>query len=296
MNPRRTRAVTLFESLQNSICSRLEELDRETPFHEDSWTHMSGGGGRTRIIQNGVVFEKGGVNTSAVHGTLTGALAERLKTRPQSFFAAGISLVLHPKSPMTPTFHANFRYLELEDGDSWFGGGADLTPYYLVEEDAVHFHRTWKESCDRHDPSLYPKFKSACDRYFFLPHRQEARGIGGIFFDYLRGDFDRQFPLIEALGHSILESYEPIVKRRKEDPWGDREREWQLVRRGRYVEFNLLYDRGTLFGIETQGRAESILMSLPPLVRWGYDVHPEPGSREQDLVDVLRSPRDWVIP
>lgn len=294
MSAHRSRAVSFVESLQDSITSRLEELDGDARFHEDVWSHASGGGGRTRIIQNGSLFEKGGVNTSAVQGTLNATLAERLKTSPQDFFATGISIVLHPKSPMVPTFHANFRYLELADGDSWFGGGADLTPYYLDSEDAVHFHRTWKDACDRHDRSLYPRFKAACDRYFFLPHRQEARGIGGIFFDYVRGEFDREFPLIETLGHSILDSYEPIVERRKTDPWGDREREWQLIRRGRYAEFNLVYDRGTLFGLETQGRAESILMSLPPLVRWAYDFRPEPGSREHNLLEVLRTPRAWL--
>jgi coproporphyrinogen III oxidase len=240
------------------------------------------------------VFEKGGVNSSAVEGTLSDVLAKLLNTVPQQFFAAGISLVLHPKSPMIPTVHANLRYLELEDDNNWFGGGADLTPYYLFDEDAVHFHQTWKNTCDRHDPTLYPAFKTACDRYFFLPHRGEARGIGGIFFDYHRGEFDKKFPLIRDLGHTFLESYIPIVERRIEERWGDRERDWQLIRRGRYVEFNLIYDRGTLFGLETQGRSESILMSLPPLVRWAYDVRPEPGSREHDLLDILRSPRSWV--
>jgi coproporphyrinogen III oxidase len=223
-----------------------------------------------------------------------------------------VSLVLHPLSPMVPTVHANFRVLEKGDA-AWFGGGADLTPYYPWREDAVHFHRVWKEACDRHDPAYYPRFKKTCDEYFFLPHRGETRGVGGIFFDYLdgrpgpaepgredapaarrsQGDLEQVFAFVRDAGAAFLPAYAPIAEKRRAEPYGDRERHWQLVRRGRYVEFNLLYDRGTTFGLKTRGRTESILMSLPPQVRWEYDVHPEPGSREAKLSDYLR-PQDWL--
>lgn len=291
---KRDQVSTFFLSLQDSICSVLEEADGVARFREDLWEHDSGGGGKTRIIQDGDVFEKGGVNTSAVEGTLTETLARRLEVKPQKFFATGISLVLHPRNPMIPTVHANFRYLELEDGDFWFGGGADLTPYYLFEEDCRHFHHVWKELCEAHEPGLYGRLKEFCDEYFFLHHRGEARGIGGIFFDYFRGDFSRLFTFVQTCGASFADSYLPILRRRRRDSWGERERRWQLHRRGRYVEFNLLYDRGTLFGLETRGRVESILMSLPPLVQWTYDFTPEPGSREEELVKVLRESREWA--
>lgn len=291
---RRNQVSTFFLSLQDSICRALEEADGKARFHEDPWKHDSGGGGRTRIVQEGKVFEQGGVNTSAVEGTLTEALARRLEVKPQKFFAAGISLVLHPRSPMVPTVHTNLRYLELENGDFWFGGGADLTPYYVFEEDCRHFHRVWKKVCEAHKSGLYARLKRSCDEYFFLRHRGEARGIGGIFFDYFRGDFQPLFAFVQACGGSFTDSYLPILQRRRRDPWGERERRWQLHRRGRYVEFNLLYDRGTAFGLETGGRVESILMSLPPVVQWTYGFTPEPGSREEELVKVLREPRDWA--
>lgn len=283
-----------FESLQDAICTRLEQLDGKKTFVEDRWDHREGGGGRTRILQHGAVFEKGGVNISGVSGTLTETLAGRLEVNPQQYIATGISLVLHPLNPMVPTVHANFRYLELEDHSFWFGGGSDLTPFYFFEEDVRHFHGVWKRACDAHDPSSYPKFKRWCDEYFFLRHREEARGVGGIFFDYLKGDREHLFRFVKLCGDSFLDSYVPIVEKRMREPWGDKEKEWQLLRRGRYVEFNLLFDRGTAFGLETGGRVESILMSLPPLVRWTYDYQPEPGSREDELVRILRSPRDWT--
>lgn len=290
----KVRAQTYFEKLQNTICAELERVDGKGRFREDAWQHPEEGGGRTCVLQNGGIFEKAGVNTSAVAGTLTEILAHRLNVGPQRFFATGISLVLHPESPMIPTVHANFRYFELEDGQSWFGGGADLTPCYLFEDDARHFHAVWKRACDRHDASCYPKFKKWCDDYFFIKHRGETRGIGGIFFDYLRGDFDTLFAFVQDCGNSFLESYLPIVKRRMDEPWGEREKLWQLLRRGRYAEFNLVYDRGTLFGLETQGRIESILMSLPPLARWEYDFRPSQGSPEERLVAILQHPRDWI--
>ncbi len=291
---KRSQVQKYFEQLQDTICSTIEGLDSKERFREDVWKHHEGGGGKTRVIENGAIFEKGGVNTSAVSGRLTSTLAARLQTEPQGFFATGISLVLHPMSPMIPAVHANFRFLELENGDFWFGGGADLTPYYLFEEDAQHFHQIWKRACDHHDPSYYPKFKKWCDEYFFLKHRGEARGVGGVFFDYLKGDFNQLFAFVQTCGNSFLDAYIPIVERRRNERWGNEEKQWQLLRRGRYVEFNLIYDRGTMFGLETQGKTESILMSLPPLVRWEYDYHPKPGSREEKLVEVLRHPKEWT--
>ena len=295
--------------LQDRICSALEEADGKARFREDLWEREGGGGGRSRVIEKGGVFEKGGVNVSTVHGELPELIRKRFGVTQGWFYACGISLVLHPESPMIPTVHANFRYFELyereggeqEDGeavDAWFGGGADLTPYYLFEEDARHFHQIYKSVCDRFHPELYPKFKTSCDRYFHNEHRDERRGVGGIFFDYLRAGDEQNLgfwhEMTRACGDAFLSSYLPIVERRRGEPWGDEERYFQELRRGRYVEFNLIHDRGTLFGLKTGGRAESILMSLPPRVRWDYNVEPQPGTREAELVDVLRSPRDWV--
>ena len=289
-----TRAAEFFEELQEVICSKLQEMDTKGHFAEEVWSHPGGGSGRTSVMKDGTLFEKAGVNTSTVSGTLTEVLARRMSVSPQPFSATGISLIIHPISPMVPAMHANLRYIELGIADAWFGGGSDLTPFYLYDEDARHFHSVWKLACDRHNPEYYPRFKKWCDEYFFLKHRGEARGIGGIFFDYLRGEFATLFEFVRACGHSILEAYIPIVERRKNLPWGEREKEWQLTRRGRYVEFNLLYDRGTLFGLETGGRADSILISLPPLVRWGNDASPEPGSREDRLLQVLRTAQEWA--
>ncbi len=296
----RDEAQRYFEALQDRICAGLERADGRARFAEDRWSHeashggAAGGGGRTRVLADGAVFEKAGVNISAVTGTLSDKLAQRMKVAPCGFFATGISLVLHPRSPHVPTVHMNLRYLELDGGRAWFGGGADLTPYYLERDDAVHFHRTWKSVCDRHDPAWYPRFKQWCDEYFFVRHRGEARGIGGVFFDYLEEDLEQVFAFVKHAGDAFLESYVPIVERRGGQPWTEQQRDWQLVRRGRYVEFNLVYDRGTLFGLETGGRVESILMSLPPVVRWAYGHEPVPGSDEARLVEVLRKPVDWV--
>lgn len=316
----------LFRAAQLKICSDLEELDSVGRFREDAWkrpekrqvpelspaTHRTGqpdgqsasdggydgGGGYSRVLAGGSVFEQAGVNFSEVHGTLPSEMSLKLVGRdePTAFFATGISIVIHPFSPMIPTTHANYRYLEVGDR-TWFGGGGDLTPYYLFNEDAQHFHRTFKVVCDKHSPELYAQMKSACDEYFYLPHRQEARGIGGIFFDYLgredppAADY---IPLVTGLLNCFQESYLPIVKRRMNESWGEQEKAFQLLRRGRYVEFNLLYDRGTLFGLKTSGRTESILMSLPPLVRWEYNFQPTVGSREAELLETLREPRNWV--
>ena len=298
-----TQARKLFAELQDVICAALEELDGRARFQEDRWDHRTagdppegGGGGITRVLAAGKVFEKAGVNLADVRGVLSERLAARLKVAPQPFGATGISLVIHPLSPMVPTVHLNLRHIHLpgEEGSAWFGGGADLTPYYLYEEDAVHFHSVWRDVCNRHDPGYYPRFKQWCDDYFHVTHRGEARGIGGIFFDDLRDDPEKVFRFVEDVGRNFVEAYRPIVQRRVSEKWWDREREWQLIRRGRYVEFNLIHDRGTLFGLETGGRTESILMSLPPAVHWAYDHRPEPESREAALLQHLRTPRSWV--
>ena len=280
--------------LQNSICSALESIDGKASFIEDRWTREEGGGGISRVISNGNVFEKAGVNFSAITSSLSESLAKKLNVAPQKIFATGVSLVIHPYSPMIPTTHLNVRFLQLENGDSWFGGGMDLTPYYLFDEDAQHFHSVLKNTCDKHDKNFYPRFKKWCDEYFFIKHRNEARGIGGIFFDYLKNDVEKTFAFVQDVGNSFLEAYIPIVKRRKNVSFTQQEKEWQLIRRGRYVEFNLVHDRGTLFGLETQGRTESILMSLPPEVQWKYNFTPKENSREEKLIQVLQNPKDWI--
>ena len=282
-----------FRHAQDDICATLEVLDGQAKFQEDIWERPGGGGGRTRVLAGGRLFEKGGVNFSSVHGEMTLEYAKQLPGEGTAFQATGISLVLHPDNPMVPTVHANFRYLT--KGQSWwFGGGADLTPYYPFREDVIHFHRTWKDVCGRHAaPVDYDRFKQWCDEYFFLPHRQEPRGVGGIFFDYLEGNFTQLFAFVKEAAAAFLTAYVPIAERRRGEPFTREQKEWQLHRRGRYAEFNLIYDRGTLFGLKTQGRTESILMSLPPQVRWTYDYHPAPGSREAKLLDFLQ-PRDWA--
>ncbi|MGA9326533.1 MAG: oxygen-dependent coproporphyrinogen oxidase, partial [Salegentibacter sp.] len=259
--------------------------------------------GRTRVIENGNVFEKGGVNISAVHGPLAKEMQKYFKVGEVDFFACGLSLVIHPKNPMVPTVHANWRYFEMyeKDGttiDQWFGGGQDLTPYYLFEEDAIHFHQISKQACDKYNPAFYPEYKKKCDEYFWNSHRDEARGIGGLFFDYLKADdemsIDDWYNFVTEVGDSFLEAYVPIVEKRKDLPYSQKQRNWQEIRRGRYVEFNLVHDKGTLFGLKTNGRIESILMSLPPHVQWVYDHHPAPGSAEEKLLEVLKQPKEWV--
>ena len=288
----RAEPEAYFKELQDRISRAIEELDGNR-FREDSWAREGGGGGRTRILEEGKVFEKAGVNFSSVYGNLPEEFAAKIpKGTGTLFFATGVSLVFHPRSPMVPAVHANFRYLEKGDA-TWFGGGTDLTPCYPYAEDAAHFHRTIKNVCDRHDDGFYPRFKKWCDEYFTLKHRGEMRGIGGVFFDYLEGDREKNFAFVRDIGDSFLEAYLPIAKRRMSEPYGEHERQYQLYRRGRYVEFNLLYDRGTIFGLETRGRTESILMSLPPLVRWVYDFKPEPGSREEKALEFYR-PKDWA--
>ena len=287
--------------LQERICQRLEAVDGQASFIRDSWQRPEGGGGISRVLADGGVIEKGGVNFSHVMGETmpASATAHRPHLAGAPWQAMGVSLVIHPNNPYVPTSHANVRFFiatpEGSDPVYWFGGGYDLTPYYGFEEDCVHWHRTAKAACQPFGDSVYADYKRWCDDYFYLKHRQEPRGVGGLFFDdYNTGDFDRDFAFMQAVGDSYIEAYEPIVRRRMDQPWGEREREFQLYRRGRYVEFNLVYDRGTLFGLQSGGRTESILMSLPPLVRWDYDRRPEPGTEEARLTEYFLTGRDWL--
>ncbi len=287
--------------LQDRICAELEEEDGGGRFHEDSWQREAGGGGRTRVLAEGNVIEKGGVNFSHVFGDELppAASASRPELAGRSFQAMGVSLVIHPRNPYVPTSHANVRFFVAEkpgeDPVWWFGGGFDLTPFYGYEEDCVHWHRVARDACEPFGEDIYPEFSKWCDDYFVIRHRNEPRGIGGLFFDDLnRFDFDTSFALMRSIGDAYLPAYRPIMNRRKHIEWGERERNFQLYRRGRYVEFNLVYDRGTLFGLQSGGRTESILMSLPPLVRWDYDWHPEPGSAEAELHERFLVPRDWL--
>ncbi len=301
-SPTKRDIQAYIESLQDRICQALEAVDGKATFQEDVWQHASGGGGKTRVITDGAVFEKGGVNFSAVSGLLPEKMAAKMNTVAAPFFATGVSLVLHPYSPMIPTVHCNYRYFEQYNTDGslrtqWFGGGADLTPYYPFLDDVKHFHQTHKRACDKHSAAFYPTFKKQCDEYFFLPHRGETRGVGGIFFDYLKPTDETRladiFAFVQSCGDAFIDAYLPIVERRKAEPFGEKEKEFQLYRRGRYVEFNLVYDRGTTFGLETKGRIESILMSMPPLAAWRYDYKPPEGSREAELYKFL-TPRDWL--
>lgn len=304
MEPVKDQWISYIHDLQNRICAAVEAADGLEKFQEDEWVRPEGGGGKTRVIANGKVFEKGGVNTSVVYGEVTDAMRQQLKIDGHSWFACGLSLVLHPLNPFVPTVHCNYRMFELynEAGeviDRWFGGGTDLTPYYLYEEDARHFHQVYKNACDRFDPEFYPRFKKVCDEYFVNWHRnKERRGIGGIFYDYQRPDAQRDthwwMQFGQACGDSFMEAYIPIVEKRKNQPYTSAHKHWQEIRRGRYTEFNLVHDRGTLFGLKTNGRIESILMSLPPTVRFEYNYQPEPGSEEDKLLQACLHPVDWV--
>ncbi|HET8899605.1 MAG TPA: oxygen-dependent coproporphyrinogen oxidase [Rhodanobacteraceae bacterium] len=300
MHTQADRAEALLRELQDRICHAIAAADGSRDFIEDRWTRDAGGGGRTRVLKDGAVFEQAGVNFSRVHGSAMPASATQ--HRPQlagrSFVATGVSLVLHPKNPYLPTTHANVRYFEAhKDGAEpvwWFGGGFDLTPFYPFEEDVRHWHRVAHDLCAPFGADVYPRYKRWCDEYFYLKHRGETRGVGGLFYDDLdAGGFARCLDFTRAVGEGFLAGYLPIVERRKATPYGDRERQFQLYRRGRYVEFNLVYDRGTLFGLQSGGRTESILMSLPPQVRFEYGWQPQPGSAEARLTDYL-TPRDWL--
>lgn len=307
-NDMRTRMELMIMKIQADFCHALENEERfGEKFKVDRWLRKEGGGGITCVIQDGDVFEKAGVNISVVSGTLPPGAVQQMRARgkdlgndPMPFFAAGISSVIHPRNPMVPTIHFNYRYFEVvkKDGEKmwWFGGGTDLTPYYLNEEDGVHFHVELKKACDEHDLSYYPRFKKWCDKYFHITHRGESRGIGGIFFDDIDTPSQEEaFKFVTSCAKSVNSSYLPLVRRHKNDEYGHREREWQLLRRGRYVEFNLIYDRGTKFGLYTPGaRYESILMSLPLLARWEYMHEPKPNSPEGILMQVLKSPRNWL--
>ena len=318
----RERVSQFMRSLQDKICQGLEALEGGATFREDSWEREDGGGGRSRVLQNGRILEQGGVNFSEVWGNTLppSILSQRPEAQGHGFYATGTSMVLHPRNPYIPTVHLNYRYFEAGPV-WWFGGGADLTPYYPFAEDAAHFHRTFKAACDAHHAEYYPVFKRWCDEYFYLKHRGETRGVGGIFFDYQDASgklyngpsptgpaaqysdqvggigtrsWEDIFAFVQECGDAFLPAYTPIIERRQGLEYGDRERNFQLYRRGRYVEFNLVYDRGTIFGLQTNGRTESILMSLPPLVRWEYCYQPEPNSPEAELYETFLKPQDWA--
>ncbi|KAA8497825.1 Oxygen-dependent coproporphyrinogen-III oxidase, chloroplastic [Porphyridium purpureum] len=303
----RVRFERMIRTAQDEICAAIEKLDGKAKFRQDAWSRSGGGGGIARVLTDGAVFEKAGVNVSVVYGVMPPeaikAATERGVARdagfkegePVPYFACGISSVMHPRNPMAPTVHFNYRYFETDGGVWWFGGGTDLTPSYLFEDDIKHFHGTYKKVCDKHDPELFPKFKAWCDRYFTITHRGEMRGMGGIFFD----DFNDRSPeqhlaFSTDACNAFLDAYVPIVQRRKDLEYSPKQKEWQQIRRGRYVEFNLVYDRGTIFGLKTGGRIESILMSLPETARWEYDHHPEEGSWEAKTLECMKNPVDWV--
>jgi coproporphyrinogen III oxidase len=288
-------------NLQNSICNAVEKADGTGRFRDDAWSRLEGGGGRSRVMEEGVVFEKAGINFSHVFGNELppSATASRPELAGRHFQAIGVSLVIHPRNPYVPTSHANVRFFIAEKESAepvwWFGGGFDLTPYYGFRDDAVQWHRLAREACAPFGENVYHRFKKWCDDYFYLKHRNEPRGIGGLFFDDLNeGGFERCFSLMQSIGNHYLPAYLPIVERRKDMEYGERERDFQAYRRGRYVEFNLVYDRGTLFGLQSGGHTEAILMSLPPVVKWRYDWHPEPGTRESELYEVYLKPKDWL--
>ena len=305
------RAVAYFRGLQDHLVAGLERLDGGK-FQQDEWGRPGGGGGRSRVLADSYLFEKAGVNFSDVVGTFNPDLAKTLPGDGATFRATGVSLVLHPRNPHVPTVHANVRFIQRGAG-AWFGGGTDLTPYYVVPDDAIAFHRGLRAICQRHDASLFPRFKAWCDRYFYLPHRKEPRGVGGIFFDYLGAgaektagepselaptalerDPERVFAFVRELGDRMLDTYHEIAARRRDQKWDEAQRDWQLLRRGRYVEFNLIFDRGTIFGLRTDGRTESILMSLPPEVRWRYGAAPAPGTPEAESLAQICAQRDWA--
>lgn len=294
-----------FKQIQDSICQQLETADGQARFEEDNWLRDDpaagagkGGGGRTRVICKGTILEKGGVNFSAVQGKTPANILQALKIPEADFFATGVSIVMHPQSPMIPIIHMNIRYFEMSNGLWWFGGGIDLTPHYVVKEDAVWFHQQLKQICDRHEQDYYKRFKQWADDYFFIKHRKESRGIGGIFFDRLQSQEpegkEKLFRFVEEVGKSFAPIYTRLIEKNKNLPFGKKEQEWQKIRRGRYVEFNLVWDKGTKFGLDTDGRTESILMSLPPLASWEYNFQAEKGSPEAMTLHYLQKKTDWL--
>jgi coproporphyrinogen III oxidase len=299
-NPTKEDIQSYFESLQDSICKSLEKADGKAKFHEDLWQRPEGGGGRSRVMADGKIIEKGGVMFSAVWGDLHEKMLQSMGlTEKVQFFATGVSIVQHPVSPKVPIIHMNIRYFEMSNGVFWFGGGIDLTPHYVVDEDAKWFHQQLKNACNKHDMDYYPKFKDWADNYFFNTHRNETRGIGGIFFDYLKpketGKTKEQlFDFVKEIGESFAPIYTKLMAKNKNIKFSENEKEFQLLRRGRYVEFNLVHDRGTKFGLETNGRTESILMSMPPMARWIYDYKTEPNSEEERTLSLLKKGIEWA--
>jgi coproporphyrinogen III oxidase len=287
-----------FQQLQDNICRQIEQTDGKARFEEDLWTREAGGGGRTRIIQKGNILEKGGVLFSAVYGETPANILRALHLQEADFYATGVSIVMHPQSPMVPIIHMNVRYFEMSNGISWFGGGIDLTPHYVDEADAMYFHNKLKQACDTHHVSYYPAFKQWADDYFYIKHRQETRGIGGIFFDRLSANDDfsleERFRFVQSVGETFAPIYTHLMQKNASLPYGEPEKEWQMVRRGRYVEFNLVYDKGTKFGLDTEGRTESILMSLPPHAQWHYNYQVQPGSSEEKTLGLLKKGIEWV--
>lgn len=287
-----------FSELQNRICTALEEIDSNGVFREDEWERPGGGGGRARIMVNGHIIEKGGVNFSAVHGKTPPAIRSAMQLEEADFYATGVSIVIHPRSPLVPIIHMNVRYFEMSNGVAWFGGGIDLTPHYVDAEDAHFFHTSLKQVCDRHATDYYATFKPWADDYFYVKHRQETRGIGGIFFDRLSAtesvSKEQLFSFVQDVGETFVPIYAHLIDKNKDLPYGEEEKAWQLIRRGRYVEFNLVHDKGTKFGLDTEGRTESILMSLPPFAAWEYAHTPPPASKEAQTLSLLKKGIDWL--
>ena len=297
-DPNKQEITSYFQSLQDQICAALELTDGKGQFIEDAWERPGGGGGRSRVLTNGNILEKGGVNFSAVYGKTPTKILEALNLSDADFFATGVSLVIHPFNPHVPIIHMNVRYFEMSNGVKWFGGGIDLTPHYVVDEDAVYFHTQLKKVCDQYHPDYYSEFKNWADDYFFIKHRNETRGIGGVFFDHLKAtdsiSFNDRFSFVKAIGDSFSGIYTYFMRKNHSIPFTEQQKKWQLLRRGRYVEFNLVYDKGTKFGLDTDGRTESILMSMPPVCNWDYNVQTEEGSEEAKTLQKLSKGINWL--
>lgn len=295
----RDKVAAAYQQIQDSICAGLVQADGKAHFEEELWQRDGGGGGRTRVMQQGNVIEKGGVNFSAVHGQLPEQVKKAFKVENDEFFATGVSIVMHPENPFVPIIHMNIRYFEMDEQTRWFGGGIDLTPHYIIPTDARFFHHRLKQTCDEFDPSFYPKFKAHADDYFFIKHRDETRGVGGIFYDRLKPEntnlsFDQLLDFSLAVGNTFLPVYSELIERNREKEYTEHEKEWQYLRRSRYAEFNLVYDAGTKFGLETNGRIESILMSLPPTAKWNYNPQVRANSEEENTLKLLTKGVNWV--